>query len=57
MRRRNWSKKDQSSQKRTQAQHRKLLRTFDYLMVNDHNFYQSIDAYVPVSNELDDSWE
>ncbi len=55
MRRRNWSKRDQASQrKRTQAQIKKLHNNPYWLLSNESI---SIDKLVSFENQLDDSWE
>jgi len=54
MRRRNWSKKDQPSQRRTQAQIKKLHNNPFWLLSNES---VSVDKLVSFENQLDDSWE
>jgi hypothetical protein len=52
--RRNWSKNDQLSQKRTQAQIKKLHNDPFWLLSNESI---SIDRLVSFENSLDFSWE
>jgi len=52
--RRNWSKNDQPSQKRTQAQIKKLHNDPFWLLSNESI---SIDKLVSFEDQLEDSWD